>query len=162
GGAAGGVGAPGGMLSPAAGIPPPPAGAARAAGSAAGGGGLLAGAGGMIGGLVGGPVGSMVGQMVGGTVEAVARAAAPAPAAPAKLASAGLPGMAHSLRELQGPLGPVGLGLDALGTGLETVSNAIKGIPIVGSLLGPLTDVLAGIPGTIKDITTSLVGMAAV
>jgi hypothetical protein len=135
GSAAGGVGASGGLVNSLGGV------AEGAAGMA-----------------LGGPVGAMVGkvarQLAGGIAEAVPKATGSVIAAPAKVASMGLEGLAHSLRELQGPLGPVGLGLDAVGKSLETVATVVKAIPIVGSVLGPLGDVLAGIPGVIKGITS--------
>jgi hypothetical protein len=159
-----------------AGALPPGGGYAQALGGMVGGvgatGGFLSSAGGMLGGavgsLAGGPVGAMVGkiagQIAGGIAEAIPAALGSVIAAPAKLAATGLEGLAHSLRELQGPLGPVGLGLglDAVGASLQVVSNVVKMVPIVGSILGPFTDALAGIPGVLKDITTSLTRMAAV
>lgn len=124
-----------------------------------------------LGGMVGASMGfgkSLIGASVGGLVgslklglEAVPKALGSMVAAPAKLAASSLGLLGNSLRALEGPLGPIGMGLDLLTTGLETISGVIKGIPLVGSILGPLSDVLAGIPGIFKDITTTLVGFAA-
>jgi hypothetical protein len=162
----------------AAGALPPPGGYGAGAGGIVGGavggigatGGMISGLTGMAGGAagmaLGGPVGAMIGkvagQIAGSIAEAVPAAIGSVIAAPAKIAAMGLEGLGHSLRELQGPLGPVGLGLDAVGKSLQVVSNVVKMVPLVGSILGPFTDALAGIPGTLKDITTSLTRMAAV
>jgi hypothetical protein len=128
---------------------------------AAGGGGTAGAVGGMAGAAVGGPAGALVGRVVGTALAALPKALGDAIAVPAKLATGALEGVASSLRQLQGPLGPVGAGLDLLGGSLQTVSNVVKAIPLVGSLLGPLSDVLAGIPNTLADVTHSLVNMAA-
>src|SRR5437868_2040049 len=118
--------------------------------------------GGIVGTLVGGPAGAVVGGAIGGAVgHGLEGAAGAGLAAPASLASAGLSTLSHSLQELQGPLGPIGIGFDVLGDSLAKVSDIIKSIPLVGSLLGPLSDVLAGIPSIFKDITTTLVNFAA-
>jgi hypothetical protein len=127
--------------------------------------------GGMIGGALGGPPGAAIGAAVGAVSTALAKGVMAAVkelpaligqtlAAPAQFAVAALGGLSHSLKELQGPLGVIGVGFDALTSGLETTSGIIKSIPILGSVLGPISETLAGIPGIFKEITTTLVDFA--
>lgn len=130
------------------------------------GGGTMGAIGGAIGGAtplgpIGAIIGSAVGGMVGSIVSAIPKIVGGIIAAPAAIASAGLGLVSRSLAELGGVLGPVGAGFEILTTGLGGIAGIINSIPIVGSILGPLSSVLAGIPGILKDITTSLVQFAA-
>lgn len=68
--------------------------------------------------------------------------------------------MNQALKEMQGPLGPVVFGFKGLASGLEGVSSIVKQIPIVSSLLGPLSEYLAAMPGTLQEMTIALTGMA--
>lgn len=118
-----------------------------------GGGGMLGQIGGMAGEALGGPAGAMIG-------EALAKAIPGAIAAPARAATAAMEEVAKGLRGMEGPLGGVGAGLDLATSAFESVSGAVKGIPVLGEVLGPLLDTIGKLPGIFKSILetgTSLV-----
>src|SRR6266566_1145361 len=115
-------------------------------------GGKLAGAAGVVG-IVTTTIVAAVGkgiQLAGKALGAVAQVAI---VAPLKL-------MGNVLHEIQGPLGLVGAGLEILSTGLKGLASVIHSIPLIGTLLGPLADALAGVPDLLKGIVTSLVNMS--
>jgi phage-related protein len=127
---------------------------------------------GTLGGALGGGLGSALGPegtMIGGAIGAIGGGAMDATVGQMGRALGSVGGLvtgslslvARSLHALEEPLGPLALGLNLAGEGLEKLSSLVKGIPVVGSLLGPLTDALAGVPGILKDITGTLISFAA-
>ncbi len=126
-------------------------------GAALGGGSAL----GQAGGAIGWPLGAIAGAAIA-AIAAIAKAIPGVVALPAKAVTAALRGVGDALADLQGPLGPIGAGLDLMGKALGGVASAIKSIPLVGEALGPFADELAAIPGLVGDITQSLVSLAAV
>lgn len=70
-------------------------------------------------------------------------------------------GVASGLSSLQGGTGVFGAALDAAGGILSKLSEVAKVIPVVGEALGAFVEALAAVPGIIKDITESLIYMAA-
>lgn len=124
--------------------------------------GSLAAGGASLGLALGGPLGALAGGAlgaVGGTFAANHGGGLGGLAGRAGLAP--LEGMRNALHSLQEPLGPIALGLNVMTTGLNEMSKAVKSIPLLGGLLGPLTDALATVPGVFKDITETLVSFAA-
>lgn len=107
-----------------------------------------------------GPIGAMGGRMAGAAVGAAPELYGKTMGMFAEGAAVGIKGLEVALKGLQGPLGPIGAGLDVLALGLGKVRDVIKAIPLVGTVLGPLADVAAGIPSMISGITNSLIGMA--
>jgi hypothetical protein len=83
-------------------------------------------------------------------------------AAPARAVTTALKGISTALSDLGSNLGPVAIGFDAVSGVMEGVSSVVKSIPIVGEVLGPLTDELAAIPGIFKEITGTLVSFAGI
>jgi hypothetical protein len=61
---------------------------------------------------------------------------------------------------VQGSLGPLGAGLNLMGTTMKGVGQAAKFIPEIGAVLGPVIEALSAIPGLIGSITESLTSMA--
>ena len=124
-------------------------------------GGFLGGVGGAAGGIIGGIPGAAVGAAAGSAAGGVVNMAGQGLGAIGGAGTGALATIAKGLRELQGPLGAVGAGFAALGSTLKTVANVVNAIPVIGGLLGPLSDALAGIPSILKDITGTLVSFAA-
>jgi len=106
-----------------------------------------------VGGALGGPIGSYA---VGKTMDA----AGALPGAVGHALNLGLATLSHSLHALQGQLGPLTLGFEGLTGALTAVHRVVSAIPVVGTVLGPLTDALTAVPGLLQDITGSLVNMA--
>jgi hypothetical protein len=104
--------------------------------------------------------GAMAAAGPAGTIATIALTAAKVvgkiAVAPLQAVGAGLDFMSSGLHELQGSLGPVGLGFTVLGKSIDMVS---KVIPVVGPMV---SKAFMGILGPMKDITGSLVSMAAV
>lgn len=117
-----------------------------------GGGGMLGQAGGAIGMALGGPAGAMVG-------EALAKAIPGAIAAPAKAATAAMSEVTKGLQEVQGSLGPLGAGLEVASDLFASISDSMKGIPIVGEIVGPLMDTVGKIPGIFKSLLEAALPM---
>lgn len=118
------------------------------------GGGMLGQMGGMTGQVLGGPGGAMAGEAIAEMIPKVI-------AAPARAVVGAMSEVAKGLQGLQGALGPVGVGLDLVSSAFDTVSGAVKSVPIVGEVLGPLLDVVGKIPGIFKSVletATTLVG----
>lgn len=119
-----------------------------------GGGGMLGQALGMAGSALGWSIGAMIGEVIG-------KVGPQAVAVPAKAITASLKGLGTGLRELGGALGPIGAGFEMLTGGINAVGDAIKSIPLVGDLLGPMVDALAMMPSLLKGITSTLVSFTA-
>jgi hypothetical protein len=80
--------------------------------------------------------------------------------APAKAVGDGLEAVSSGLHELQGPLGPVGLGFSMLTKGAEVAGNALKLVsPVIGKVLAKSAKIVLG---PLKEITQSLVSMVQV
>jgi hypothetical protein len=105
---------------------------------------------------VAGPIGLAV-----MAAEAAAKVAGELYSVPFKGIASGLELVDKGLRGLQGPLGPVGVGLDAVAGGLESVREKLEAIPILGDVLGPTLGALAAVPAALKGILESLTGFAA-
>lgn len=117
--------------------------------------------GGLLGGAFAGAGGAILGGAAGRALGAAPGAAGAALGAPAQAVNAGLNQISAALRAMQGNLGPVAAGLDLVGAALSSVSNVLKSIPVIGTVVGPLSDALASIPGLFRDITGTLVDFAA-
>lgn len=119
-----------------------------------GGGSMLGTTGGIVGGTLAGPegakIGSMLAEMIPGEI-----------AKPAKAVADSFRRIDSALKSLDSTLGPVGLGFDLVSGGLSSISNQVKAIPLVGEVLGPMTDALAAIPGIFKSITETLTSFAS-
>ena len=119
--------------------------------------GMLGQAGGMAGMALGGPVGAMVGEAIAKVVTKIPDAIA----APAKAMVNVLSMVRDGFQDLQGSLGPIGAGLGVVTSGFSAFSSVVKGIPLIGGVLGPLMDAVGSVPGIFKSIletATSLVG----
>jgi hypothetical protein len=109
-----------------------------------------------------GTVGSMVGEAFGGEAgavigKAVAEAIPGQIAKPAEMAKQAFESVSNALKGLSGPLGAFGAGLNLLSDAGKAFSGVIKGIPLVGEVLGPMMDAFTAIPGIFADIVTQLV-----
>lgn len=66
-----------------------------------------------------------------------------------------------ALSEMNNTLGPLSVGLKGAEAGAKEMSKLMYLIPIAGVALGPMSDALAGLPGLIGDVTSSLISFAA-
>lgn len=81
-------------------------------------------------------------------------------AAPVKLLNTGLGLVNKSLRDLQGELGPIGMGFELVAESLQMVSKVIGALPLIGPALGPLASALAVLPNQFKELVSTLTSMA--
>lgn len=79
---------------------------------------------------------------------------------PFKVISGGLNLVNDSLSDLQGPLGPVGAGLNLASKGFDKLADSIEGMPIVSDLLGPVVRELGAMPGALKGMLETLANFA--
>lgn len=136
---------------------------ARASGALGGIGGALGGLFGPTGAMVGGAIGGMGDRAIGGAVNLVGSAANLAGSAanlPAQAVAKGLGLVNDALKTMEGPLGPLAIGLNAVSAGLSGMSDIIKKIPVLGAVLGPVSETLATLPGLFGSLTTSLISFA--
>ncbi len=126
-----------------------------AGGTVGGGGSNLGTMGAMAGEAIGGPVGAVIGEKLAEAIPGTI-------AAPVKMMSDSFQALGSSLGELNSVLGPVGVGFNVVSGAMEGVGGAIKSIPLVGEVLGPMVDQFVRLPGILKDATATLVGFAAV
>lgn len=103
----------------------------------------------------GGALGA-AGRGIGSVVSGVGKLAA----APFKVLNAGLGLFSDALHDIQGPLGPIGAGLNLFTKGLTATADAVGKIPILGSLLGPLLGTLGKLPTILKGILESGMSLA--
>jgi hypothetical protein len=104
---------------------------------------------GMVGEALAGPEGAAIGGMVARVLPQIL-------AAPARMLTATLGGVSHNLNSLNSQLGVTGTAFNVLSGGVQTFSNIVKMIPVIGELLGPLLDELAMMPRIAKELVSTL------
>lgn len=119
-----------------------------------GGGGGAGATAGAEGAAAGGAASSFIGASgpLGGLIAAipiVVKAVKGLAEAPFKMISGGLNTVTGALKDMQGPLGPIGAGLGLVKGFFDAIANSLKKIPIVG-------EALAAIPGAIGEVVGAL------
>ena len=125
---------------------------------AAAGGGAEAGAGaaaGMGAEALAGPIGLAV-----VAVQAAVKVSGQLASLPYAAINAGLSLVKDGLQDMEGPLGPLGAGINVVSKGMRAFADGVASIPVVGDALGPALKQLAAVPDTFKAITESLVRMS--
>ena len=119
---------------------------------------------GKVGGAIGtaaGAVGGGAVDLAGGALNAAMGAVKTLATAPFKAINAGLGLVSDVLHDIQGPLGPIGAGLNLFSKGLDTVADTVRGLPVVGETLGSILGSLAKLPTILKSILEAGVSLAA-
>ncbi len=111
-------------------------------------------------GAAGGPAAAAGVGMAVQAAKAIGKAAVAGLSAPAKLVGTVMTSLTSGLKELQGPLGPIGLGFNAVAKGGQLLSKSLGMVSAVGGkALGKSFDAVIG---PAKELTNTLVQMAAV
>lgn len=117
-----------------------------------------------VGGAIGTAAGAIGGgavDLAGGALNAAMGAVKTLATAPFKAINAGFGLVSDVLHDIQGPLGPIGAGLNLFSKGLDTVADTVRGLPIVGETLGSILGSLAKLPTILKSILEAGVSLAA-
>lgn len=136
--------------------PPGPPGGGAAGGSGWG----MAAAGGLVGagvGIAAGWAGGAISGVIGATTKAISQLAT----APFKAINAGFGLMLDVLQDIQGPLGPIGAGLNLVSKGMNTLSDVVRGMPLIGDILGSVLGSLGKLPTILKGILEAGTSLAS-
>lgn len=98
--------------------------------------------------MKGGGAAASVGSVVMGVLQVASKAATVG----LKAFNTGLTVLAVGFRDLQGPLGGIGVGLNIVSEAFGTMAEGLKKVPVLGQLLGPVMDQLGKMPRVLGEI----------